>query len=349
MTTEYHVRIYNRAGTLNAVVVDFLQLAYRHERNAPGLLEIDISPNHPAVAALEIDGLVEVWRRPAGSAWYVDFAGLYRWRQEGLDENGRHWLKLRCPGLLHLVGRSVVAYERGVLGRSTFVAQPAETIVKALVTYNCTSSGNAADGRLRDVSLSGILVEADGARGDSLDFECSLQNVLTSIQRVMNVAGGDVVMSQAAAATYQFEWRAANQTDVVFAPNFGNMARPRLTRNWADERTVALAGGNGVFAAVQGVDYAAGYRDAEMYVSAPNYTTTDGLAAAGNAALEAQRVDELTFTVVQTPQARYGEHYAILDWITASFGGVTQALQIQEVGVEVAGDGSERIEVVCRG
>lgn len=348
MSTEYQLRIYNRAGALQAVVVDFLSLAYRHQRNAPGILEFEIAADHAATAALEMDGEVEVWRRVPGGDWYADFFGLYRWQQRGLDNNGKPWLKVRCPGLLHLLQRAIIAYTKGVTGRSAFTATPVETIIKALVLYNCTDTGTTADGRLRDVTLAGVQLESDAARGADLDFECSLQNVLTSAQRAANAGGADFIMTKAAAATWQFGWSAANTTDVVFAPNFGNMARPVLTSNWMDTPTVAISGANNVYAVVEGDRYVAEYQDSETYTSAPNYTTGDGLTAAGEAVLAGARPTELTFDVLQVPQSLYGVHYAFLDWITARFAGTELAMQIQEVGVSVGRDGKEQIQVTCR-
>ena len=349
MSTEYQLRIYSRAGTLTAVVVDFLRLAYRHQRNAPGILEFEISPTHPAVALLELDGLVECWRRTADLDWYVEFAGFYRWQQQGLDENGRAWLLVRCPGLLHLVGRALVAYRRGLPGLSAFVAQPAETIIKALVSYNCTALGSIGGGRLRDVTLDTIQLEADAGRGNALDFECSLQNVLASCQQVAAIGGGDFVMSVVAAATYEFAWRAASTSAVVFAPNMGNMTQPVLTRNWIDTRTVAIAGGPAnTYAVVEGAEYVAAYQDAEMYVYGAGYTTTAGLEAAAETALEGQKATELEFAIIQAPQALYGVDYEFLDWVTVRFSDVELTMQIQEVGVTVDNSGQETIEVVCR-
>lgn len=348
MTTEYQLRIYSRAGVLQAVVVDFLSLAYRHQRNAPGLLEFAINPSHAAAATLELDGVVEVWRRVAGGDWYADFTGLYRWQQQGMDADGRHWLKVRCPGLLHFLSRAIVGYAKGVANRSMFTATAAETIIKTLVTYNATAAGTTADERLRNVTLANIQLEGDAARGDTIEFECSFQNLLTSIQRVATIGGGDFVLTREAATTFEFTWVPANDSGVVFAPNYGNMAMPVLTRNWIDEKTTGIAGANGLYGIATSADYADAYRDTEIYVSAPNYTTEDGLIAAVEAALLAKRADNLTFAVLQTPQATYGVQYHFLDWVTAYFAGVEKALQIQEVGVTVAEDGKETIQVVCR-
>jgi hypothetical protein len=348
MSTEYQLRIYNRTGTLKAVVVDFLRLAYRHQRNAPGMLEFAINPTHAAVNELEIDGLVEVWRRTENLPWYVEFSGLYRWQQQGLDQDGKHWLTVRCPGLLHLVQRSIVAYAKNTNNRAAFVQQKAETIIKNIVKYNATSAGTVADGRLRNVQIGGVQVEADASRGETLDFECSLQNSLTAIQRVADIGGGDFVMTKEAAALYEFGWRAPNEVDdLVFAPNFGNVTLPVLTRNWLDTKTIAITGNaDGVFQNVQLGDIA-DYLDAELHMHAPN-TTEDGLSAAGQAALAGQVVDQLSFQIIQTPTCAYAVHYAFLDWITVSFAGVTRLTQIREVGVTVDSNGQETIEVVCR-
>lgn len=357
MSTLYQLRIYNRAGALQRVVTDMLSMGYVKEVNAPGMLEFTLRADHAAIAALELDGLVEVWRaNPQRSIdWYVDFAGLFRYEERTADSDGRTSYRARCPGLLHLLSRPVVAYKSGTANRATFSSAKAETIVKTLVTYNATSSGTTGDGRVVDAQALAS-VESDAARGETLDFACAWQNLLSSVQKVAAVGGGDFDIVKTAPTVYEFRWYAGQRgTDrsasVVFSLAFGNMANPRLTRNWIDERTVAIVGGQGqdatrAIVTRTGSTYEAGYRAAEVFVNAAQYTTTAGLNGVGDEKLyQAQTRDELTFDVLQVPQSLYGRDYFLGDLVTGVYEGVTATKKIRRVSVGLAMDGSETVQV----
>lgn len=359
MATLYQLRIYNRSGVLRAVLTDFVYLSYVKEVNAAGLLEFQLRADHPAILELELDGQVEVWRaNPAlGLDWYTDFIGLFRYERRSADSDGRTSYVARCPGVLSLLGRAIVAYSSETANRSEFTSDPAETVVKTLVTRNATSSGTTGDGRARNVDLTQVTVEADGARGNVIDFACAWQDLLSSCQRVADIGDGDFDLVRTASPTqFQFKWFPGQlgtdrSATVVFSLAYGNMANPVLTRDWMKETTVAIVGGQGVSAdrSVQvrtGSTYIAGYRSVEAFYDARRYTTTAGLQDTGDQELyAAQTRDELAFDVLQIPQTLYGLHYGLGDLVTGSYQGVSATKKIRKVSVSLSPDGSETINV----
>ena len=355
---RYQLRIHNRAGVRKAIVVDFLQLAYVREVNAPGMAEFVLRADHAAIPYMELDGIVEIWRSDLeqGVAWYLDFTGLFRYEERRANSDGRSTYTARCPGIMHLLSRPVVAYKSGAANRSTFTSAKAETIAKTLVTYNATTSGTTGDGRVRNAENLGVTLEADAARGNSMDFACAWQNLLSSLQKVASIGGGDFDLEVSAPGQYEFTWYAGQlgtdrSASVVFSLSYGNMANPRLVRNWLGERTVAIVGGQGqdstrTLVTRTGATYAAGYRASEVFVSAVQYTTTAGLNGVGDAKLyETETRDELTFDVLQVPQTLYGEHYFLGDLVTGVYEGVTATKKIRKVSIGVAGTGEETIQV----
>lgn len=358
MATDYKLRIYNRSGVLQYEIVDFRALGYTRQVNAPGMATVVLDGAHPAVAAVDLDWQLEVWRRnPAFRLdWTCDFYGLIRDTERTSDEKGIQTATLYAPGSLHLLQRAIVAYKTGDADRSLFTADPAETIAKALVTYNATSSGTVLDGRLRAVNLTGISVQADAAGGNTLDMVCSYQNLLSALQEIAAIGGGDFDLVKTGAAAWEFRWYSGQlgtdrSATVTFALGYGNMAGPTLKRNTLNERTVAIVGGQGeadsrTVEVRTGANYAAGYNGAEMFVEGRSYSTTAGLQGAGDRALdEAKARYSLEFDVIQTPASVYGVHYGLGDLVTAQFEEYSATKKIVSVTVEAIRTGGETIKV----
>lgn len=357
MAAECKVRIYNRAGVLTHELLDVLSLAYERRVNAPGLLTFAVNGSHDLVGAVALDYQVEVWRRNQGEglAWYCDFRGFVRDVERTATESGATRALLYCPGQMHLLRRAIVAYPAGTATRSTFGADRAETIAKALVAYNATSAGTTGDGRVRDVTLSGISVEADAETGPSMDYNCAWQNLLSALQDIAAVGAGDFDLVKTGAAAWEFRWYAGQlgtdrSATVTFSLAHGNMANPILRLNSLDERTVAVVGGQGeealrAVAVRTGANYDATYNAVEMFVDARQMTTTGGLNTAGDSALAgAQARHGLEFAVIQTPGCLYGRDYFLGDLVTASFEEYTAIKKVSGITVEWGGDG-ERMSV----
>jgi hypothetical protein len=356
MSTQYQLRIYSRTGTLQHVITDMLQLSYVREVNAAGMLAVALPARHAAIADLQLDSQVEVWRGSAeqGISWYCDFWGLWRGEIRQASDDGTAIYQMQCPGLLSLLGRAIVAYRSGTVGRSTFALTRAETLAKTLVARNATSAGTVADGRVRNVGLTGIQVEPDAARGNDIELSCAWRNLLEVLADVAAIGGGDYDLVRTTPTTCEFRWYPLTRgTDrrgaVVFALEWGNIASPRLARSHLQERTVAIVAGQGqedarTVVVRTGANYVAGYNEVETLIDARNLTTTAALQGAGDAALvEARARNDLSFRVLQVPQTLYGRHYFVGDLVTARYEDVVATKKIRRVTVSLQADGSEDI------
>lgn len=358
MASEIVLRTYDAAGGLTHVITDYLQVGYSRRVMRPGRCVFVLGMGHGAIADLVLGAAVEVWRRDAalGLEWRCEFAGLWRGETRADDENGVSTYTGVAVDGIGLLELATVGYAAGKSGRNTWAATKAETIAKALVTYNLTSSGTVLDGRQSAVTAPGISVAADGAGGNTISFSCAWARLLDALQEVARVGGGDWDMVKTGAGTWEFRWfngqlGTDRSSSVVFATNFGNMKRPRLVRDHVSERTVAIVGGMGEEAARAvvvrtGANYDADVNWGETFVDARNAETTGALQVAGDARLvELQASEQLSFEVVQTPGSAFGVHYDVGDLVTGRYWDVVATKQIVGVSVEFAAQGGERLEI----
>lgn len=330
MSDEFYLRHKDRYGVVKrAAIADYLWLQYRNGVNEPGRLNFGLNVDTYDVTTFEPYDQVEVWRRdPArGIPWHADFYGLFRGDDDVTDEDGVATFTAKCPGQMSILGFRHVAYAAGVANRSTFSAVVAETIMKTLVTYNCTALAVAtADPatRHRNGDLGAgmgmtITVEADQGRGNVLSRSFANGNLLSILSDTLAPgAGGDFSLEKTGAAEWTFRFhpgqlgtdKSTGADKVEFSQLRGNLLQPRLTHDRLNEATVAICGGqdtgtNRVYVIVEGPDYAAN-NDIEIWVNASNEATTAGLASRGAASLEGKRATvALAFDVLQTSQVFY--------------------------------------------
>lgn len=358
----YEMRVYNASGVLE-YVADDIDFAYTNQVNAAGFLRFAVDENHRLAGNLGRDWRVDVHRSRAADAGesnaiarYEDFSGFVRNEERRADSDGNTQITYLCPGKRSLLGRAIVGYKAGVDLRSEFTGDKAETILKNLVKYNLTSSGTTGDGRVRNASETRISVQADGAGGNTLDYACAYRNLLEVLPDVAAVGGGDYDLVRTGANAWEFRWYAGQlgtdrSATVTFSLAYGNMANPVLNRNWIDEKTVAIVGGQGeessrTLVVRTGTNYDAAVNGVEMFVDARDLTTTNGLNARGDVYLDgAEAKDTLTFDVIQTPGSLYGLHYFLGDKVTAYYQGITATKQIVGVSVEFSSQGQESIKV----
>lgn len=365
MSAEYQIRLKTPGGTLKAVITDFLWLEYSKGVNEPGLARFALNGDHPALSEFEDKGQVEIWRRDSRNDidWYDDFGALWRAQERSTDE--RSVFVATCPGQMAMLGWRYILYYAGTDMRTQFDAVAAETVLKTLVEYNATSSGTTGDGRQRTAanggSLSGftVTIETDSDGGNSIDWSCAWKNLLGELQKIARIAGGDFDLIRTGAATWEFRWysgqRGTDRTStVIFSLARGNMKSPTYTYDRLKERTVAVAAGQGQednrgVEVRTGADHATD-NDIEMFVDARSYSSSAGLQAAADEALEAKQARQtLDFEVLQTPSTRYGKHYCIDgvlgDLVTARYKEISISQKIVGVTVKVDGDGNESIDV----
>lgn len=355
MSAEYRLDVHTAAGVKLAEVTDYLGLGYTRQVNAPGLLTFTLPGDHRVVSQLEHNGQVIVYRRnPAmGLPWTADFWGLYRAQKRSYSDHDL--FEARCPGILTMLSWRIVAWYAGTANRSSFSSVAAETIMKTLVSYNAGANATTGNGRIRNGTITGLSVQADGAGGNIVSIDCAWDNLLDVLQKVATIGGGDFDLVRTGAGAWEFRWYAGQRgTDrtatLLFALERGNMAEPEYEYDRLEERTVAVVGGQGegsdrAVVIRTGPDYSAA-NDIELFVDARNNSTTDGLNASGDAKLQKTCArQQFGYRVVQTPGCAYGVHYGLGDLVRAQYGPVNVTQKIVGVTVSLDRDGSERIDV----
>ena len=230
-------------------------------------------------------------------------------------------MTLRCPGQLAILDWSLNAYAAGTANKTVWTSVRAETLMKQLVTNNCTSSATTGNGRDRTRLTAGALngvtiaVQADAGGGNLVSYESARGNVLAELKRVWDLgAGGDFDLIKTGAAAWEFRFYAGQRgTDrsasVTFSTDYGTMGRPKLTINRTSERTAAIVAGQGQRAPASSAparvpNYVAASNDVEVLVDGRNAATTAALDSLGDKKFsELRSRAKLSFTPLQTPRA----------------------------------------------
>lgn len=355
MSAEYRLDIHTAAGVKTAEVTDFLSLGYQRRINAPGLLTFSLPGDHRAISGLEHNGEIIVYRRnPAmGLSWTADFWGLYRAQRRWYTDHDL--FEARCPGILTMLSWRIVAWYAGVANRSSFQNAKAETVMKTLVSYNAGSNATTGNGRIRNGTITGLSVQADGAGGNTISIDCAWDNLLDTLQKVAGIGGGDFDLVKTDTQAWEFRWYSGQRgTDrtatLLIALERGNMAEPEYEYDRLEERTVAIVAGQGegtqrAVVVRTGPDYSAS-NDIELFVDARNNTTSEGLNASGDTRLrEARARQAFGFKILQLPSCYYGVHYNLGDLVKAQYGPVNVTQQIVGVSISLDRDGAEKIDV----
>jgi hypothetical protein len=326
--TLYRLLLKTPAGVKIYDSTSFEYAAYTNEINATGALKFSIRGNPAFLSQFVHRSQVEVWRaNPSRDmAWYRDFSGIYIAQRREFD--GSDLFTATAAGDNWLLGTRYIAYAAGVSNRTVFINQPVETIMKTLVTYNVTAAASVANGRDRAGQITGVLVEADAARGNHVDWYCARDNLLESLTQLARNCGDDFALVKTGAAAWEFRYYPGQlgtdrTASVFFSLNRGNMGQPAWDYDRSPEKTAAIVAGqdqgtNREIAIVLSPTYAAD-NDVEMFVDARNVATTDGLIAKGTESLTktTQKSQVFRFDTIQTANSYYGLHYFLGDKVTA--------------------------------
>lgn len=352
---EHKIRAFDTAGVMQMELNDFTGLMVARDVNAPGILVMGLPDAHGLLDIIADKWQLEYWRKIEGQAWYREFVGMYRkyeWEYGEFPKDA-----ITAPGLMDMLNWRIIGYHDGVTNRSKFTAIPAETICNTLVKYNTTVVGSLLDGRKRSATITGMSVEADGAEGNALDWECAFQPLLTTLQKICLKGGGDFDVVKTSTTTWQWRWYTGQLgTDrsltVKFSLPLGNMASPSYLNDRLRAKSVAIVGGKGkgsgrLIEVVTGDEYAAA-NNIEVFVNASDEDTAAGLTAKGAAALIEQATkDEFNFSVLQIPNTLYGVHYFLGDLVTVvnPKTNVSATYKVNGVVITLGGDGKEVVDV----
>ena len=367
MGTQYRLDIHSAAGTPRSQLIGsadsappgaragFLELAYSRKVNEPGQLTFLLDGDNAAIAALEDRAIIKVWRRNAelGIPWYRDFTGLYLDQERTYTDHGL--FKASCPGALWLLGTRYILYFAGVANRTMFTGVAAETIMKMLIDYNASANATVANGRMRTPNTLGITIAGDLGLGTVRSWACTWDNLLTSLQDLARVGGGDFDLVNIGGAAWEFRFYPGQlgtdrSAGVTFAHEYGNMRTPVYKRTRNREATVAVVGADGVGAARNitvrtGTDYSV-TNDIEIFVNDTNATTATARQASGDKALrERQAEHEFSFDVIQEGARIYGRDYFLGDLVRARYDVIEVTRKIAGIAIGWKPGGEETVSV----
>lgn len=366
---ELHLRHYGRDGSLKNGYIAPLSARYTNSLDADDPLQFTL--NAATYADLEEIAefdLIEVMIRnkalgvqSADGGFVRDFVGIVRGSNPDrfTDDGEQTVLTWFAPEQKHLLAWREVLWYAGYDNRSVFDNQPAETVVKTLVNYNCTTLATVANGRWREGDLAANMqisldVEADGGGGNNVSLPLLGANLLDALLKVCEL-GGDYYNiawqggSLGGSHEFALTWgrgsdKSSGANRVLFSLANNTMRQPRRRYRWATG-TTALAAGQGEGAnrattAVNSSAYAT-TNDIELFVDARNSDTANGRTGQGQAALKkTEEVSELDFTVLQTGDVFYSpvsvtgrSTYHVGDRVLAVYGD-EETRRIRSVGVD---------------
>ena len=356
MSVSYTVIAYSSVGTRLSYSDDVLSLDCTRAVNGIDIFNLTYLTTANSVQYLVAGSIVEVYRQDpdAGIASYREFSGIVREIVRTVTDTDI--TAIRAVGFTALLADRIVAYRAGVANRSQFTAVPAETVLKTLFDYNLGASATTGNGRLLSGVLSGATTTASAGTGNAISIACHADNLLTAMQAVQEVGGGDFDVIYTAPATYTFTWYLGQRgTDrsasVIFSIPNGSIGQITTTYSAITDTTAAIVGGQG-----EGVDRVYAVRPAvpptgmslrEGWVDARQSTTLAEYQQRGDIALEeATRArSRIDVVVVQTTALRYGRDYFLGDLVSISVDGVLYTRKIASVAIRVGTDGSENIDV----
>lgn len=355
--TDYKIEVYDTSGDRKFTITDFLDISYVKRVNRPGLLSFLVDGGHNVLGNVSKDWHLEAWRKAKNQDWSREIIGLHKYIMWEMPA-GERQARLVGPGLLNMLKDRIVAWTAGYSDRSKFVSEKAETIANTLVKYNATSDATTGNGRERAGAITGLTVEADGLSGNTEDWFCAYDELLDSLRALAKIGGGDFDIVKTSQTAWQWRWY-ENQlgTDrtasVIFSLDRSNMANPAYKEDALEEKTVAIVAGQGTESDREiqietSDDYVVTTNDREIFVPAPNITTTAGLTSRGEDALAGRKqIREFYFDVVQTEGTKYGKDYYLGDLVTAinPFSGASYTMKVLSVTVSAESGGKEKIEI----
>lgn len=372
MPVNYKVVVYDLSGNKAAELNDFNWVTLKKTVNNPGLLTLGLRGNHPLLADIADKYEVLLYRKPPAFEiggltiqpdWALELATLYR-DVDWSFEKGKKSAILYCQGINSILSWRRIAYYAGQAGKSQFTNIPAETILKDLVYYNLGAGATTGNNRILSnvITYPTITIETDATGGNNLYIGCTTKNLLSILQEVASIGGGDFDLVRTGAGAYQFRFYAGQlgtdrSSTVTFALGLQNMDRPFYRVRRAKEFTVALVGGQGeanlrTFVTRQGANYNATYNNIEGFIAATDVkqdaNEASNLSARGDAALaQNQAFEEFGFDVIQAPSSYYGVHYFLGDIVTIvnPFNGASYTQKISSINLSWAAGKAEQVGV----
>lgn len=362
MASIYRVDFLDKTnGTKYAEVFDYEELGITNKVNAPGMATIRLKGNHPVLEDLvDYDYIEILWKDPANDIdWTVVFGGIYAYIEGGEPGEVPPYIQIIALDYMIYLNWRIVAWYADTTDRSKFTNEKAETIIKTLVDYNLGPNASNMYRRLSGGVQTGVAIDTDQARGNSLTISCAYRNLLEVLQELAVKGGGDFNFVRTSGNTITFYWYPGQlgtdrTADIVFSTVRGNIENPIYVKNRIDERTIILVGGAGekdnrYLPYFTSDDYSSSNHK-EVFLDARDLTSDDSVEIEdrADAKLDQYKLEEAyTFDVTQVGGCLYGVHYFLGDLVTGinPVTGASGTYKITQVTITFEREGGQFIEV----
>lgn len=361
MAPLYTMTIYNASGVIQTIATDYMQLGISRQVNAIDGLTFSMASTSPNAQYLQYGYIVSVTRQDnaQGISASVEFAGMIRRVVRIVSTQTIY--QVTAVSMMALLADRVVAYRANVANRSVFSAVPAETILKTLFNYNCTTlavTGTTSQ-RIINGSTTGMTTSASAGGGSIVSIACSMQNLLDVMQKVAVGNGGDFDMIWTAPATYTFTWylgqRGTNRSSsVILSVPTGTIAELQVVTDRTQDFTNVILGGSGESLArgmySRPASLNTGLSNREEFIDSRNQgagTTAANYNSMGDSALALQAKKRTSYNVKLTQNAalKYGRDYFFGDLVSINDNGTLVTQKVQGVALKFDNNGSESVNV----
>ena len=345
------IHIYNPAGAMIGTVTRYAGIEYTRVINGAGWVSLTVSRGEIDDAILRADNLVEVVHSANGRTQRASIALMRKFTERegkiivgGYDINRLLWRRY--------------ALSPADSTRAIVSAKHADDALKYIVRMHAADSASAKR------KISGLSVAADIGAAPVVSKQFAWRHLPDVIR--------DICEMSAHAGTRLYWWlepmtvntwtfvtstlqpgtdRTSGAATVTVSESMGNIDNPVLTRDYTDEATYVLAGGQGDLSQRAQVIVEDATRSGrsrwglrERFRDARNAETSAALTSAANQELAAGRPRlSLRCNVRNTPTSRYGIDWGFGDRVIVEYGGyrgegVISALHVMD------NNGAERIE-----
>jgi hypothetical protein len=355
---RYQLWLLRDDGTRLKRLGNVISFSYTRVVNNVGHFAI-VLPGDFDRSLLAYDRRVAIYRKPPGGAMSLVFVGLIRGRRKLTDAGGNSRRTIRGYDLNGLLRRRIVAYAAG--SAQAAMTDQADDLITEVVKDNLGSDASAS----RQLSSTYFSVAASPGAGPSITKAFSYRNVLDVIRDVVDAArqAGTYLffsIEPTSESAFQFstrtgEWGRDRTSDVanglIFSLERGNLAKPVLDEDAADEVNVAYGLGRGEESAreVQTAEDttrsgASIFARAEAAANAVHETTSAGVADVADGRVQKGRpVAAFSADLLSVPGSVYGKDWGFGDRITVSYDGLQFDCLVRAVTVSVDENGKETI------
>jgi hypothetical protein len=359
--SEYSVWLLQGAAGYPLDLVDeYESLEYVKVINGLGAFTITL-PATFDLSLIQQDTRIVIFRKPPGGTRSLDFCGFAQFIEQKVSKDSLVW-SVSGYDLNDLLNRRIVAYAAGTAQAEK--TDQADDMLKAIVRENLGSSAIAA----RDLSASGLTVQADVGLGTSLTKGFSWRNLLLTLQEISDVSHSTETTSayfgivplnigwECEFRTNILQWgndhrfQTGTQGAVVFSLELGNVSDATRQKEYRSEVNYAYAGGQGEESSrvIQEASDAARigaspFNRREQFVDARNETLTAAVLAAANAAVRNGRPRNFfSGNITNIGSYVYGRDYGHGDYVSAFFLGELLHCRIETVQVRI-NNGEENV------